>query len=94
MGNTEFNESFFQEMSHWPAVEGLCVAAAEDIADDIRRTAPTDTHAYVDGVTVVVKRQKRSVALVLLTDRKSLLIEAKLGIAVRALQRAKRRGRG
>jgi hypothetical protein len=90
----KFNEAFFQELSTSPAVTGLVMGVAEQIAADARSTAPVDTGAYRDGIRVELKHQKRSVALVVAHDKKSMLIESKTGNLVRALQRAKKRGRG
>jgi len=89
-GNTDFNEAFFQQLSTSPAVTGLCVGIAEEIAADLRATGPEDTGEYKRGIVVRVKRQKRSVALVVGTDPKTLLLESKGGYMVRALQRKKR----
>lgn len=90
----DFNESFFQDLSRSAGVTNLCMGIAENIAADARSTAPVDTEAYRKGIVVRLKHQKRSVALVVATDPKSMLIEAKTGNLVKALQRAKRRGRG
>lgn len=90
----QFNEEFFQELSRSPGVEALVLQVAEEVAADIRATAPVDTGAYKKGFQVRLKRQKRSVALVVGTDPKTLLIESKTGTMVRALQRAKKRSRG
>ena len=87
----EFREGFFEELLRSPAVEKLCVDAAEAIAADIVANGPKDTEAYVNGIEVRVKRQKRVVALVVGTDPKTLLLESKGGYMVRALQRQKRK---
>jgi hypothetical protein len=89
----QFNNAFFEELSRSEPVTRLCVDVAEEIAADIRSTGPRDTDAYVDGIGVRVKHQRRSVAVVEGTDPKTLLIESKLGVMARALQRAKRRSR-
>lgn len=90
----KFNNAFFEELSRSPAVTQLCVGVAETIAADIRTTAPVDSGDYVAGIKVRVKQQRRSVALVVGTDKKTMIIESKTGTMARALQRAKRRGRG
>ncbi|MEO5919931.1 MAG: HK97 gp10 family phage protein [Pseudolysinimonas sp.] len=90
----KFNEEFFQQLSRSPAVTALVVGVAQQIAADARSTAPVDTGAYRDGIEVHVKQQKRSVALVVGTDKKTMLVESKTGNLARALQRAKKRGRG
>ena len=89
----QFNESFFEQLSRSPRVEALCVEAAESIAADLRATGPRDTDAYINGIEVQVKRQKRVVALVVGTDRKTMLLESVGGYMARALQRWKRRPR-
>lgn len=89
----DFNNDFFDQLSRSPGVERLCVEAAESIADDLRATGPRDTEDYINGIEVQVKRQKRVVALVVGTDRKTLLLESKGGYMARALQRWKRRPR-
>ena len=90
----QFNEAFFQELSTSAPVTALVVGAAEQIAEPARKSAPVDTGDYRDGIVVRTKRQKRAVALVVATDRKSLIIEAKTGNLVRALNAAKRAPRG
>lgn len=89
----KFNNAFFEELSRSAAVTNLCVSVAETIAADARANAPVDTGAYRDGIVVRLKHQRRSVALVVGTDKKTMLVEAKTGNLVRALQRAKKRGR-
>ncbi len=90
----EFNEGFFEDLSRSPAVTGLVVGIAQEIANDARSTAPVNTGAYRDKIQVRVKYQKRVVAEVTAADPKSLLIESKTGNLVRALNRRKRRARG
>lgn len=86
----QFNEQFFDELGRSPAVEQLVTQYAAELAADIITTGPRDTNDYVNGIKVVVKHQKRVVALVVATDRKSLLLESKGGYMVRALNRKKR----
>jgi hypothetical protein len=89
----KFNEAFFQELSRSPAVQNLVGGIAEEIAADARSTAPVDTGDYRKGIHVEVKFQKRVVAVVMASDKKSMLVESKTGNLVRALNRRKRRGR-
>lgn len=90
----KFNEGFFQNLGRSPAVTNLVVGAAQQIAADARSTAPVDSGDYRRGIHVEVKFQKRVVALVMASDKKSLLIESRTGNLVRALNRRKRRSRG
>lgn len=86
----DFNEAFFQELSRSPAVEGLCVEIAVELSTEMAATAPVDTGKYKAGFHVEVKHQRRSVALVVNNDPKTLLIESKIGHMVKTLQRKKR----
>lgn len=90
----KFNNAFFEELSTSPAVTALCTGIAQEIATDAIRTAPRNTGAYANKIHVEVKRQRRSVALVVASDPKSIIIESKTGNLVRALNRKKRGGRG
>lgn len=89
----EIDSGFFERLGTSPAVTALVVGVAERVAANARESAPVDSGAYRDSIGVSVKRQKRSVALVTATDKKSMLIEAKTGNLVRALNKEKR-GRG
>lgn len=88
----EFNNAFFEKLSTSPEVTALVTEAAERIAAIARETAPVDSGDYKNGIAVVVKRQKRSVALVVASDPKSMIIEAKTGNLVRALKAGRKRG--
>lgn len=88
----EFNDSFFDEMGRSAGVTKLVVDVAEEVAARARADAPVDTEAYRNGIVVRLKHQKRSVALVVSTDPKTMLIEAKTGNLVRALRAQKKRG--
>jgi hypothetical protein len=87
----QFNNAFFEELSVSEPVTALVVDAAERIAGIARETAPVDTGEYRNSIAVTVKRQKRSVALVVATDAKWAVIEAKTGNLVRALKAGRRR---
>lgn len=90
----DFNNAFFDELSRSPKVAALVSEITEEIADDLRASAPEVSGKYKNGISTAMKHQRRVVGLVLATDKKSLLVEAKLGLMVRALNRAKRRHRG
>lgn len=89
----QFNESFFQQLSTSSGVKRLVLEEAEKVAAIARDTAPVDSGDYKRGIEVQMKEQKRAVALVVGTDRKTMLIESKTGNLARALQRWKRRPR-
>jgi len=87
----QFNNAFFEDLSRSPGVRALVQAEAEKIAADARGSAPVDSGKYRDGIKVVMKNQRRAVAVVLSTDPKTMLIESKTGNLARALQRWKRK---
>lgn len=88
----EFNNAFFEELGGSPAVEALVVAAAKRVEGAAKAAAPVDTGAYRAGIHVEVRRHRklRTVALVVASDPKSMIIESKRGTLARALQAAKR----
>lgn len=88
----KFNNSFFEELGRSAGVTKLVTDKAEQIAAIARSTAPVDTGDYRDGIKVELKHQDRSVALVVGTDPKTMLIESKTGNLVRALKAAKNVG--
>jgi|SRR6218665_561638 len=81
-----FNSKFFHNLSVSPEVTALVLNAAQRVATQARATAPSATGQYRESITVVLKHQKRSVALVVATDPKSILIESKTGNLARALR--------
>jgi hypothetical protein len=88
----QFNDNFFAEIGTSAPVKKICDDKAKSIADRARSTAPVETGEYRDGIKTSSKRARyRYVALVVATDPKSLLIEAKTGNLVKAL-RAERGG--
>lgn len=82
----KFNNAFFEELGRSAGVTNLVRAKAEEVAAIARATAPVESGDYRDGIQVRVKQQKRSVALVVGTDPKTLLVEAKTGNLARALR--------
>lgn len=86
----EFNDAFFENLSRSPAVTGLVVAAAEKVAAAARASAPVESGAYRAGIVVRTKYQRRTVALVVATDPKSMLLESQTGNLARALNSVKR----
>lgn len=87
----QFNERYFDELLKSAPVDGLVSRITDGIAADARATAPVDTGAYRAGI---VRRKKttahRVVQLVVASDPKSLIVEARTGNLVRALRRRKR----
>jgi len=87
-----YNNGFFEDLANSAPVVGLCVEAANRVADAAKSTGPKDTLDYVNSihVEVVPHRQIRSVALVVADDPKSMLIESKTGNLARAVKAAAR----
>lgn len=93
MSDMTFNDGFFIELGHKPAVTALCVGKGEEVAAAARASAPVDTGKYRDGISVeVVDRGRRNVALVKSSDPKTMVIESKTGNLARALNQVKRGG--
>lgn len=90
----QFNNRFFDELGRSPGVTQAVTKAAVEIARTAIKDAPRDTNDYADSIHVRVKQQRRSVALVVAADPKAMLVEAKTGNLVRALNKHKRGGRG
>ena len=88
----KFDDGYFDKLSRSPGVTAITVAAAKRIAATARSAAPAASGAYRDGIKVVLKYQRRAVALVVGTDKKTMLIESKTGNLARAL-RANAKGR-
>lgn len=61
---------------------------ADRVAAQARSTAPVDTGAYRDSITVEVAETDRTVVRVVAKDRKSHVIEARTGNLARALDAA------
>ena len=88
-----FNNAWFNALSRSPGVAAVVDEAVNRVADTARSTAPVgETGAYRAGIVTASKLQDRYVGLVLATDSKSMIIEAKTGNLARAL-RANTRGR-
>jgi hypothetical protein len=83
----KFNDRYFEELGTSAGVTKLVEGKAESIANRARSTAPVDTGEYRDGIEVETKRARyRNVALVVGTDPKTLLVEAKTANLLRALR--------
>lgn len=87
----KFNERYFDELLTSAPVDRLVGQVADGVAADARATAPVDTGDYKAGIVRRKKRSKhRVVHLVVASDPKSLIIEARTGNLVRALRRRQR----
>lgn len=88
------NNAFFDDLGRSPKVVALVNQKRDQVAEAARAAAPVDSGAYRRGIVTRGKVQKRRyVGLVVGTDRKTLILESKLGILARAL-RSVGRGRG
>lgn len=82
----KWNENFFSEILNSAKVVDIAKGVAEDVAGTARATAQVDTGAYRDGIHVEVNRRgKRTVATVVASDPKSMIIESRTGNLARAL---------
>lgn len=88
---TVFDDAAMDELARGPGITGAVVDAAERIADQVRADAGVDTGDYKASISVTVKQQRRSVALVQSTDPKALVIESQTGVMARAAKKSARR---
>lgn len=89
----EFNDDFFEKIGKSAAVTNLCQVVANKVEATAKATAPRDSNDYANGIqTKVVERNRRNAVLVIGTDWKTLIIEAKTGNLARALQAVKKSG--
>jgi hypothetical protein len=85
------NNVFFEKLGRDPAVVALVNQKRDQIAAVARSTAPVGDGDYKRGIVTRGKiDKKRYVGLVVATDRKSLIIESKLGVLARAVRAARR----
>ncbi len=88
----EFNQKFFDQILRTSGVENLQRQAAQKVLAQAKATAPVDSGAYRRGLGIVrAERRYRVAYLVVGTDPKTLLIEAKTGNLARALKSAGRK---
>jgi hypothetical protein len=84
----QINDAFFEEIGKSAPVVKLLTEKADAAAAAMRSDAPSDTGAYKRGFKVKTRQSRyRTVVIVENEDPKTLLIEAKKGIMVRALKR-------
>ena len=87
----QFDQSYFDNILRSSGVQALEKAAAERVLAAAKASAPVDTGDYKAGLRIEKAEAKhRTVYLVVGTDWKTLLIEAKLGVLARALKSAGR----
>ena len=87
MGKVKIDNEYFSRLGHSAPVTALIIRKAEQVASAARASAPVDTGAYQDSITVSVKSAaRRNVALVTAEDPKSMWIESETGNLVRALK--------
>lgn len=85
--HVEFNDEFFDAILRSAQVEALCRSKAEQALAVARATAPVDTGAYRDGLSVeVVDHAHRRSFCVVGHDPKTMLVEMKTGNLARALR--------
>lgn len=85
----EINEAFFVALGRSPMVVDLCQRQAKRIEDRARALASQHVKSgdYLRGFdTVRADRDGRACFLVRNTDRKSILLEMRMGILARALK--------
>lgn len=88
--SVNFNQKFFDEILNSAGVKSLTTLAANRALAYARASAPVDTGAYRDGLQIEeVKHAHRTTCMVVGTDPKTLLVEAKTGNLAKALRKAR-----
>lgn len=89
----KFNDAYIPSLANSGPVRGLVRGVADRIAARARSTAKVDTGAYRDGIIVEMRETaSRPIAVVVSTDEATLLIEARTGNLVKALNSQASRG--
>lgn len=89
----DFNDKFFEEIGKSAGVTQMCRDVGQQVLALAQASAPVGEGDYRDGLHLVEKVvENRSVVLVVGDDWKTMLIEAKTGNLVRALNQVKRGG--
>lgn len=87
----EPNAAFYNSLGFMPKVTALTKSSAEAVRRQIVATAPVDSGAYRNAITVVARRSRyRNTFRVVGADPKTLIIEARTGTFARALRRVAR----
>ena len=82
-----FDEEFFATIMRSAGIEALCRVKAENALAIAQSTAPVDTGAYRDGLSIEkVPHKYRDTYEVVGHDKKTLLVESKTGNLARALK--------
>lgn len=88
--SVDFNKEFFDNVLKSPQVQKAVKDKAEQALKAAQATAPVDTGAYRDSMSVEKRESRyRDVFRVEAKDPKSLLIESKTGNLARALKAVK-----
>ena len=83
----KFNQSYFDSIMRAAGVQALELAAANRVLAQAQATAPVKTGAYEAGLHIErAERKYRTAFLVVGSDKKTLLVEAKTGNLARALK--------
>lgn len=89
----KWNEGFFSEILHSAKVTRLISDPGETVAALARANAQVDTGAYRDGIHMkIVSTPTRNIAVIVASDPKSLIIEARTGNLAKALGQVVGRG--
>jgi hypothetical protein len=85
-----FNQRYFDRIMQTASVRDVVKKKAAEALAIAQATAPVDTGAYRDSLKLEQHQaQYRSAWRVVGTDKKTMLIEAKLGVLARALKQVK-----
>ena len=80
MENIEIPAAFFEQLGRSAGVEAAVAGIAEAGASAARASAPVDSGDYQRGIGVEVRRGRgRTVARIVASDPKSLIVEARTG---------------
>lgn len=86
----DFNDAFFSQIMRSAKVKAMCRQKAQQALAVAKATAPVDTGAYRDGLTVdAVEHAHRTTYMVVGHDPKTLLVESQTGNLARALKAVK-----
>lgn len=85
------NPRYFETVLRQPRVERLVDGIAAEGLAIAKADAPRDTAAYVNGLRIEHHESRyRRTARVVGSDKKTMLLESKLGILARMLKKVKR----
>ena len=82
----KFNEGYFDQLGRSPKVRAIVTGIADSIAGRAKADGPVDSGEYTDKIGVVVTESAhRVVATVVAEAEHSMIVEAKTGNLLRAL---------